>query len=119
MHPEQVVGSLPLPNQWTKLTIDTEKLGLPPGATIQEWKVGLFNGVCLLDGVRLIGTAPFANDPRLDLVRWWTTRKDKDTPTADGHVNEALKGWAGKRNRQVAIGGCSSFLPGFCVECDR
>lgn len=89
-NPAQVVGPLPKNGSWQQLTIDLGGI-FAEGSDVQEIKLGLFGGVCSWDSMQCIGSAPAANDVRTDFQRWWSSRKDKDTPVAEGEVAQALK----------------------------
>jgi Protein of unknown function (DUF1553)/Protein of unknown function (DUF1549)/Planctomycete cytochrome C len=90
-NPASIRGARPEPGRWHRMELDDASLEFASGAEVQEIKIGHFGGISYWDGLQIEGSSAAANDARYELDAWWRSRKDKDTPFADGELAKILK----------------------------
>jgi hypothetical protein len=87
--PDQIAGRLPSPGVWHHLEVPASDL--PPGALLQELKLGLFGGVCYWDGFSVSGNSRAADSLRHDPMAWWNHRKGQGVPLATSELSKAIQ----------------------------
>lgn len=89
------IGDLPIPGEWARLTIPTDRLNLEPGKFVDSFVLAQFGGICWWDGLAIKGSEAAADDPRTSLDAWWSYAKGKAVPVVPKEVADVLK--EGKR----------------------
>ncbi|MBU6236296.1 MAG: DUF1553 domain-containing protein [Planctomycetes bacterium] len=87
--PDRIAGPIPKGGVWFHANIPIE--GLPAGAIVQEWKLGLFGGICYWDGLAISGIQRSEDKLTTDIVSWWNHRKGQSAPHASSQVANAVK----------------------------
>ncbi|MEI8213145.1 MAG: PSD1 and planctomycete cytochrome C domain-containing protein [Planctomycetota bacterium] len=99
---DRIIGKLPRRGAWQMLRVPN--IDLPPGAAVQEWKVGLFGGIAAWDAISVSGTSRAEGNARSDWQAWWRKAKGQSAPYASAEVAQAIKegeeSEAGKLHRE-------------------
>ncbi len=88
---KQRLGDIPMPGQWTQLTIPEAKLDLQAGDTVKTVTLAQFGGIAWWDGLQIAGTINPATDLRSSFAVWWKASAGKDTPGIPGDLAAFLK----------------------------
>ncbi len=88
---KQHLGDIPLPGQWTQLTIPESQLELQAGDTVKMVTLAQFGGIAWWDGLQIDGTITPATDVRSSFTAWWKAAAGKDTPGIPGDLAAFLK----------------------------
>jgi len=99
---DRIIGKLPRRGAWHLLRVPN--VDLPPGAAVQELKVGLFGGIAAWDAISVHGTTRAEENTRSDWQAWWKKAKGQSAPHASAEVAQAIKegeeSEAGKLHRE-------------------
>ncbi|MCE9555935.1 MAG: DUF1553 domain-containing protein, partial [Planctomycetes bacterium] len=85
------MGALPPPDQWVRLEIPAEKVGLAAGEQISGFAFTQFDGTVYWDKLGIVGQSDPANDPLHSFVAWWKRAAGKDTPGIAPDLHEVAK----------------------------
>jgi hypothetical protein len=85
------MGALPVTNEWVKLSVPAEKMGLQAGDKLEGFAVTQFGGTVYWDKLGVAGRVDVAADPQHSFLAWRIAAKGKDTPGAPPEINNLLK----------------------------
>jgi len=90
-------GELPKGEEWHKLTISAEKVGLKPGDSITGFALTQFGGTVYWDKLGITGQINPATDPAHSFAAWRKAQAGKDTPGAPADIAKLIKQGPGKK----------------------
>ena len=85
------MGALPPPDQWVRLEIPIDKVGLAAGDQITGFACTQFGGTVYWDKIGTVGRSDPATDPLHSFLAWWKQAAGKDTPGIAPDLNEVAK----------------------------
>src|SRR5262249_16317327 len=97
-----LMGALPQSGEWVRLEVDTEKIGLTPGAKVDGLAFTQFGGTVYWDKAGLVTMTPQEDPSGVSQLAWEQQEKARATPSVPRDILEAIKLAPKKRSREQA-----------------
>ena len=91
------MGSLPEVGRWTRLEVETSKVGLPAGSLIHGWAFTQYGGTVYWDKSGIISALPQAAEMFTSLLMWDEWQRSAEKPTIPDSIRQVVKTEPAKR----------------------
>lgn len=95
---KRIAGPLPKTGEWVRLEVNAADVGLMPGATLNGWAFTQFGGTCHWDHAGVLSRSVQVPTEFSSQIAWEQSEQPTPKTTLPGHIQEALKLEASKRN---------------------